>query len=220
MPIQRRALLVALVLLSPVVAHAEKLYPVDEARTRPDFLAFRERLKATVARRDSAALLQVIDPEIRVSFGVENGLQAFKKQWRPTDASSPLWRELGAVLSLGGAFDDQGAFWAPYVYSRWPEALDAFERAAVIREGVTVRSRPSSEAPILARLSYDIVKLGRGEPLVEAHPNGPRTWRAIVTPRGQPGYVQSHLLRGPVNYRARFIKKGGQWRMELLVAGD
>jgi hypothetical protein len=175
---------------------------------------------ATVARRDGAALLRLIAPDIRVSFGVENGLERFKEQWRPMDPGSPLWRELGAVLSLGGTFDDQGAFWAPYVYSRWPEALDAFEHAAVIRDGVTVRSRPSSDAPILARLSYDIVKLGRGEPVVEAHSNGPRTWRAIVTPRGRTGYVQSHLLRSPVAYRARFVKKGGQWRMDLLVAGD
>lgn len=43
---------------------------------------------------------------------------------------------------------------------------------------------------------------------------------AIVTPRGKAAFVQSLFLRSPVDYRARFVKSGGEWRMDLLVAGD
>jgi len=46
------------------------------------------------------------------------------------------------------------------------------------------------------------------------------TWRAVVTPRGQKGYVQSLFLYSPVGYRARSTGSGRQWRMDLLVAGD
>lgn len=173
------AAVLALAFPLPGTAIARKLYPVDEAGTRLDFLAFRTRLIEAVRRRDSAFLLKVVDPRIRVSFGDENGIEAFKKQWKPEETSSPLWQDLGDLLSLGGTFGNQGqeadGFWAPYTFSRWPETFDAFEYVAVTREGVTARSRPSSDAPILAWLSYDIVKVGKRDLLVEPHPEGART---------------------------------------------
>jgi hypothetical protein len=216
------ALIVALAICLQGASHARKLYHVDEAPSRPLFHAFRERLIEAIRARDSAYLLSVIDPKIRVGFGDEIGIATFKQQGRPEDPKSPLWIELESLLTLGGTFDYGGVagFWAPCVYTRWPEDVDAFTHVAVIRRDVTVRARPASDAPILARLSYDIVQVGTGDPIVEPHPEGPRTWRAIVTPQGKKGYVQALFLRSPIDYRARFIGSGRQWRMDLLVAGD
>jgi hypothetical protein len=218
-----RVLVAILLALSIHVAvHARKLDPVDEARAQPSFLAFRNRLAEAVRERDAAFLLGAVDPQIRVSFGDENGIAAFKKQWQPEDPRSPIWRELGEILALGGTFGYQGApgFWAPYVYSRWPEDLDAFQHLAVLRGDVTVRSRPSSSAPIIDRLSYDIVKRGDGDPGVERRPDGPRAWQPVITPRGRKGYVQALFLRSPGDYRAHFRQAGDQWRLDMLVAGD
>ena len=45
-----------------------RLLPVDEAPSKPDLLAFRVRLQAAVIRRNIEAVIEEIDPGIRLGF--------------------------------------------------------------------------------------------------------------------------------------------------------
>src|SRR5215208_1023392 len=59
-----------------------KLLPADEAARDPGLFSFHAQLQAAVARRDSDALLAMVDPRIRTSFGDSGGIEAFRSQWK------------------------------------------------------------------------------------------------------------------------------------------
>ena len=188
--------------------------PVDEASTRPDFLEFRNRLQAVVAKRDKAALLAVLDPTIRASFGSDHGIPAFTEMWNLNDPKTELWKELGTVLALGGSFDEPTSFTAPYVFSRWPDRIDSFEHVAVTASNVRIRTEPRADAPILATVSYDILELD-----YSANPADSEEWTAIKFD-GRTAYISKQYARSPIDYRARFTYSGGRWRMVFFLAGD
>jgi hypothetical protein len=108
------------------------LRPVDEAPQNPDFLAFRTRLKEIVSKHDTKALLEVLHPDIRASFGSDHGIPAFVAMWTLNEASSELWKELGTVLEPWRTFSGPSMFTAPYTFSNWPNDVDSFEFMAII----------------------------------------------------------------------------------------
>ena len=137
-----------IVSLSIVAGAGPQQLPVDEASRRPDFFSFRAQLQRAIARHDTTALLAVVHPEIRNSFGDNNGIDEFRMMWRIAEPDSGIWDTLGTVLALGGSFQDEQTFAAPYVFSRWPGQFDAFEHVAVIGSDVRVRAEPKADAPI------------------------------------------------------------------------
>lgn len=201
---------------SAVQAQVGKLLPGDEAAQDPELFAFRARLQAAVARHDVAAVLEVVDSNIKNTFGGDDGLAAFRRLWK-LDAGddSRLWDELGLVLALGGSFQhNKDTFVAPYVFSRWPEGIDPFQHVAVLGTRVRVRAEPKSSSPVLTALSFDIVRLADG-----AAP-GQGEWTAIKLRDGRTGYISSRYIRSSVAHRAFLTRKDGQWRLSLFVAGD
>ncbi len=195
------------------------LLPVDEAARRPEFFTVRAQLQRAVARRDWPAVLAVVHPKIRTSFGPDNGLAAFREQWKAERADSDLWETLGTVLALGGSFDQAGNFMAPYVYSRWPDKLDGFEHVAVIGGRVRVRAAPRADADVLASLSYAILRRQPGADRQIA-PEMADHWTAVALAGGRTGFIASQYVRSPVDYRAIFAEEGGRWRLMAFVAGD
>ncbi len=197
-----------------------KLLPSDEATRDPELFAFRARLQAAVARHDTAAVLAMVDPNIKNSFGGDDGAAAFQRGWKLQEGDkSPLWEELGLVLALGGSFQNKDTFVAPYVYSRWPEALDAFEHVAVLGTDVRVRAEPRLQSPVLASLSFDIVRLsnsGRSR----LTPEQAREWTAVELKGGRTGYISSRYVRSSIARRAFLMRKAGGWRLAVFVAGD
>lgn len=193
-------------------AGAAELAPVDEAVRNPALFTFRAQFQAALARRDAGTVLAAIDPNIKAGFGGEDGIENFKKQWEFPGAESRLWGELGMALALGGSFFDENTFIFPYVHSRWPDAIDAFQYTAVVGSEVRVRAKPSPEAPVLANLSFEIVRLGE--------PGAQEGWTAVKLQDGRQGYVSSRYLRSSVGYRGYFTNKNGSWRLSLFVAGD
>src|SRR5215469_11392998 len=140
-------------------SQSRKLLPVDEAAKDPSFKAFRDALIDAVKRKDTQFVLEVVAPDILSDFGGGNGIQNFKTKWRLGNAAeSKLWAELETILSMGGSFrveDGKKSFWAPYVYSAWPDDLDCGEDAqcyAVTGDHVNVRREPNSAAPIVRSL--------------------------------------------------------------------
>ena len=158
-------------------------------------------------------------PEIRNSFGDDNGVPAFRTRWRLQDPGSELWPELVAVLALGGTFENDSTFVAPYVFSRFPDSLDAFEHVAVIGENVRVRTEPALTARVLVRVSFEVVRRARKPPRAPT-PSEAALWEPIELADGRVGYVAREFLRSPVGYRAAFVRRGGRWLMTLFVAGD
>ena len=188
------------------------LTPVDEAAMQPDFFSFRAQLATAVARRDAAAVLAAVDEQVRTGFGGDDGRAAFERQWLPDRPDSRLWEALGAVLALGGSFTGAQQFSAPYVYSRWPEDLDAFEHVAVIASDVRLRAAPRADATVIGRASFLVLEL-----VGPARADG---WFPVRTPDGRSGYVAHPLARSPLDYRAIFERRDGRWQLVAFVSGD
>ena len=192
------------------VAKGPKLMPVDEASKDPSLVAFRDELLAAVRKRDADAVVALADPKIRTSFGGGGGAAGLKRNL----GQPGVWEDFERLLTQGGAFQGE-SFWAPYVYSSWPDAHDAFTSLAITSENVPLRESADANAPVVATLSYDIVQragdVGRD----------PGAWQNVKTSDGRTGWVESRFVRSPVGYRAGFLKnKEGKWRMNALVAGD
>ena len=188
-------------------AAPHRLCPKDDGPGHAEFDAFRRELATAVQEKNEAKLLKLIDPKIRTSFGDDGGIDEFRRTWRTSSPDSALWNVLARLLGLGGTLRD-GMFWAPYVYSAWPDSIDAFENVAAIRAGVPIRKEPSPDAPIVETVDWSILQLMPGTQL-----NQP--WLHVKT-----GYVRAEDVYSPIGYRAGFSRRSGRWLMEALVAGD
>lgn len=184
-------------------AAPRRLCPVDEASRDESFATFRRELAAAVEQNNEARLLTLVDPAVRTSFGGDGGHAAFKSHWK--DA------QLDKILRLGGTFrgrGDEASFWAPYVYSAWPEGVDAFQHVAAIRAGVPIRRNPSADAETVATVDWAILEVRPSE-------SQSREWVRV-----KEGWVHADDVHSPVGYRAGFSKRSGRWLLDALVAGD
>ena len=210
-----RSVAVTLVLLTAATLAAAplQLLPVDEAYKRPDFFSFRAQLQRAIAMRDTTALLAAVDPNIKNSFGGNDGLDEFKTMWKIGQPDSGIWEELGTVLSMGGSFFDEHTFVAPYVFSKWPESVDSFEHIAIVGANVRVRSEPKPDAPPIDAVSFVILPVASDARVTD------EAWRAVKI-ESRVGFVSSRFARSPIDYRAIFSGQSGQWRLVTFVAGD
>jgi len=221
--IMRLLTAVALTLALTLTAHAadkhRQLKPVDQGEIDASFATFRNELKAIVARKDAVALLKVLAPDIRNSFGDNQGIAGFKAMWNPTDAKSQLWPVFDLVVGLGGVFKKKTTFVTPYVFANFPDDLDAFENVVVTADKAVLRTAPRSDAPVLRALDHDILALA-GSITKSQHEAGPADWLEIADASGKRGFVLQRDVRNPIDFRAYFEKRKGKWRMTILVAGD
>lgn len=200
------------------IAAAQRLCPVDEGTHDASFEAFRKELTEAVQQKNDARLLALLDPNIRTSFGNGGGAAAFAKRWKTSSPQSEVWAILRKILSLGGTFrgaDNDASFWAPYVYSAWPEAIDAFQHVAAVRAHVEIRKSPGKDSDAMAVVDWAILELLPG---TDTPKSG--EWLHVKTPDGHEGWVHADDVHSPVGYRAGFSKRSGRWMMEALVAGD
>jgi hypothetical protein len=197
-----------------------KLRPVDESSKDPSFAAYRGRLAAAVERKDADALLALVDPKIRTSFGEGGGTGDLRKTWNlDQGAASPLWNELATMLSMGGSFSEVAGrkrFCMPYVYSVWPEEHDAFMSFAVIGENVPLVDKDGKP---IALLAHDVVTY-MPEPSQSPEEFQTAKQRRVKTADGREGYISTQNLRSPIDWRACFAQTAGDWKMDLLVKGD
>ena len=218
-------------------AQEQYLMPVDEGQSNPSLAAFRTKLIAAVKRKDAKYVLSVLDPKVKIDFGGGAGIVAFKKEWENLGPESRFWAQFLPVISNGGAFSDETEakepmFWAPYVFGSFPSELDAFEHAAIIGKDVHLRAKPSLKGDIVAKLSFNIVKIDPDEldvpdegmsPAEMAYTGRnpePFFWVKVTTLGGKTGYVKDEYVRRPVDYRAGFEKKRGVWKLVAFIAGD
>lgn len=204
----------------PVLDGLATLQPVDEAASDPDFARFRAELLQAVERRDTASLLAVVAPDIRSTFGDDNGRGAFRRRWeldRP--GQSEVWGVLERVLRAGGRFraaEGTTLFMAPYVYAAWPAGFDGFEHVATTSDDAVVRARPDSSATAIGILPYRIVRIG----WPRSNESAGESWTEIELPDGRRAWIAAADVYSPVGYRAIFQLRDGAWIMSVLIAGD
>lgn len=192
----------------------ERPFPsIDEASQDPTFLEFRARLVDIVSRRDLTSLVAVTSPTIMYSFSEGPGIAGFRRHYGLDDEKSELWAELGRVLSLGGSFQGPGMFVAPYVYSRWPEDVDAIDYVALTGHETPIYAEPRADAAIVRRLEPSIV-------LTQPDAKAPDGWHRVLLLDGRGGYVARGDSRFSIDMRAFFAHMPSGWMMVILVAGD
>ncbi|MEQ9673450.1 MAG: hypothetical protein RLO10_03215, partial [Roseovarius indicus] len=132
-----------LLMALPVTLSAQELTlpPVDEAEEDESFLAYRDRLIAAVVARDIEAIVAMSAEDIRLSFGGASGHAALREYLTVDPKTFPEgqrheapalrqrnWADLETVLRMGGVFDSDGRFVAPYTWSfQTPDDMDPFE---------------------------------------------------------------------------------------------
>lgn len=219
-------LLPLLVLTAFISASAQERFvkPVDEGKTNASFNAFRSKLIEAVKKRDKNFVISILDRNITNSFGGIGGINEFKEMWKINNPKTALWDELLTVLINGGAFykeaESKGIFCAPYSFMAFPEDLDSFEYLVIFGNNVNLREKPNTSAKVVAQLSYNIVKVDYQNSVLDKNKEDDYSWLNVETLGGKKGYVSADFVRSPIDYRACFERKGGQWKMTVFVAGD
>lgn len=211
--------------INAVAQKERQVLPVDEGKKDASFSAFREKLIAAVKRRDVVFLLETLDRDVQGSFGGDSGIADFKRLWKLDKPNSGLWSELLTVLTNGGTFmKDAGAknkqFCAPYSFSTFPPDLDAFEYQMIFANNVNLRARPDTKAAATDRLSYHVVRVDYENSVKVPNREGEYSWLKIETLSGKKGFVSAEFVRSPIDYRGRFEKINGKWKMTVFLAGD
>lgn len=198
----------------------------DDAPKDQSLLVFRNKLQKSIEAHDVKALLDVLDPAIRNGFDAQEGIEDFKTRWKLTNKpeDSPVWRELGEVLRLGGKVNktkDETFFIAPYSYYALPEKFDPIEFGLVVGDGVRVRAKADETSDIVAKVGRIIVRLYPEEKPIESKVgNEIFPWRKVGLPDGTIGYIWGKYVRSPNDYRAGFSNASGRWKMIYFLAGD
>lgn len=211
---------VAAVALDPGPASAQglRLEPVDQASRDPSFVEYRDALLLAVRARDTGAVVELASHDIMLSFGGEAGRESLLGNLEGVDnwQGEAYWNELQRVLELGGVFLEDGAFCSPYLacldLPGCPDC-DPFETVFVTGQGVAARAEPDSGARIVARLSYDVLRM-------DAEAYSGHDWYPVHLPSGGRAFVSEADARMAVDYRARFEKVDGVWHMTVFIAGD
>jgi hypothetical protein len=171
--------------------------------------------------QDVEGLLRIVDPKIQFNFD-EGGVEAFKREWgldksrsgrNPSfdDDAPTLWQELRAVLRLGGRWEDDGVFVAPYVCT---DFSDEPEIAAVMGANVRVRAEAAAGSPIIATVTYGTVRFIDYDYFVQ------RPWTRVTLNDGRTGYINGQYLRASSDFCAYFARHDGKWRMTIFVQPD
>lgn len=184
---------------------------VDDGAEDPSFVAFRDTLRAIIARRDTGALLRLVAPGARLSFGdTPGGPEGLRAMWLSGDPpqGEPVWEALGHALD-GGSAEEDGAVTVPFVGGLWPSDEDPFAHVAVLNSYVPAYDQPGGD--LVAHLSQLIV------PILAPPLDG---WQQVRLPNGQAAYVEAAETYSPVGYRAVFWDDGDGWRLRSFLAGD
>ncbi|MFY9212652.1 MAG: hypothetical protein WAO69_16170 [Aestuariivita sp.] len=212
---------------TPLSAEVLRVAPFDQAQQQPGFVAYRDAFLKAVLARDIPAMLDFVSPDVELSFGGDAGHEAFVRFLTvPSELLSPeyrdqagemraeYWGALETVLRGGGAFQDDGTFYAPYTAAvDLPEQFTPYDTFFVIGTDVPLRARPNGLSKIVARMDHEVL-------LAVYQENEPKRFRKVERGNGQEGFVRRDQLRSVVDYRALFTRESGTWQMFLFLAGD
>ena len=241
--------LTAGLVLASAPAGAQKLRPFDLAAKDPSFLKYRTALIAALRRGDIDAVVAAAAPGIVLDYGGGKGRAQFRKNLVGDKATygagfkahaKEYRRDLWRMLRLGGGFlrDKQGRYFAAPYTEAWSHAMaqakrqgrkvkdpiagwDAYEIAFIVGAKVPVREYPNRYSKVIARLTYNIVQLGKPAIRRKLPNNRSRhLWQSVKLGKGRLGWIRPATYYQSVGYRAEFRKIGGRWQMVRFIAGD
>lgn len=167
-------------------------------------------------RRDLDALIALSAPDIKMSFGGDEGPEGMRNILGGpygAEAWAALVRVLDAGFAQGGGDSDGNELViAPYWFpADVPETFDPFETFFVDGEDVLLRAAPSRAGQPIGAASHEFVR-ATGAPEGDYLP--------VTRANGQSGYLAREFLFAVVDYRAGFQRIDGAWKMVFFIAGD
>lgn len=204
-----------------------KLFPPDSEIADESLTLFIDSLKSAIQHRDTNFIYTHIDSNIHLSFGGSFGIEDFKDSWNISDSNSLFWSQMQRIMDLGGTLENT-IYISPYVFSTWP-SVDAYYHAAIIDSNINLLESAQTDAEIISKLSYDIVKIDDlrslpeyGTPIEEReNPFGGKDWYYVETLDNiYSGFVYWEHLRSPIDYRIFVGKVDNIWKIKTLIAGD
>jgi len=213
----------------PAQPKAGQFAPRNDCAEMPGAAGFLRELNEAIAARDADALIALAADDIKLDFGGGSGTAEFRRLLGETDGA--LWAELAELADLGCATNSQGGITLPWFFEQQLPVADPFSSFIVAGQNVPVYEAPGSDAPTIARLSWDVVELAQGGPEVEGYRHvrlGPALAQGGELPTGGElpreeeltGYVAEDALRSMVDYRLIAASRNGRWRIISLVSGD
>jgi hypothetical protein len=195
--------------------------PFDDAKRDAALVQVRAAMLRAAKARDAKALLAHTTPGIKLDFGGGKGQAELAKR---LVRDKHLWDELVWVLENGGKMIDKASFAAPYAFEVDIGDLDPFTAGIVVDAQVPARSAPGADAALVATLGHEVVEVMKWQSGGEGREKVPfyrRTgWLEIRTHDKKKAFVEARHVRSAVDYRARFVKKGGAWKMDVFIDGD
>lgn len=214
--------LVAVLAAMPVAAAAPapvvsgRFAPHDECREQPGAEAFLADLGQAVARRDAAALVALVEPEVELDFGGGMGRDELQQRLEG-ERGEELWGALAALPPLGCAVQG-GELVLPWFFAQDLGSDDAYDLLLVTGADLPLRAEPRDGAAEIARLSWTLV-----EPL--GGYDAEAKFQKVRLQDGQAGselagFVETASLRSPIDYRLVAARDGDGWRITAFIAGD
>lgn len=214
------ALIAAMVSLAPTAHAAEGDRPVvDEGMDNAAFADARAAIIAALRLGDMEAVAAYADEDILLDFGGGAGRDAFRSRLETGEENGLTGEEYRAALEealmFGGRFTGADMFVAPFTFTEpLPDDLDAFDASFVLGGDVPVRAAPSETAKIVGTVSFELVHY-------DETAKGNDAFMPVRSDDGRvSGFVAIEHLKSPLDHRATFEKKDGNWIMTAFVAGD
>ncbi|HEY7611078.1 MAG TPA: hypothetical protein VIF14_17760 [Alphaproteobacteria bacterium] len=208
-------------LLAAGGAAARPVMPLDQARHDKALAIMRDRLAEAVARKDLAVIASYIAADAKVGAGT--GMPALEA-WLRRDPA--LWEELERALALGGRMMRPGHFEAPYTQFVRERGVPPEELGVIIGRNIAVHEAPTQTAQVIARYTHETAVVKRwwvadaNARLAKADTAPPEPWVEIQLPSKRRGYVQKRWVRWVGALRMSFAKRGGQWWVVRVEAGN
>jgi hypothetical protein len=212
------------------LGQADKMRPRNEVITDPSLVKFMAKLNHIIDTKNTKALLTVMDTDVKVSFDEALGRQSFVKMWKPDSPKSEVWKLLRTIIKMGGVWrypKDSSVFIFPYATTANGDSTDPDEIMVITDTNVNLREKPSRNAKIITRLSYNMVKEAQ-DPLNNSNAEiahlqflGRNEWNYIATLDGKyTGYVYYKYIWSVIDYRLYLQKEKGKWSITIFLDGD
>lgn len=187
----------------------------------PEAQAFLGRLNTAIKNKDVAFISDLVDEDIKFSFGDEGGKAAFLNQWefKHNAEGTEFWPTIRTMLDLGG-----------YVQRNDAGAVSAIVFPCTFHE-LPADNWLVMENPTLSAFDYNVAI--KPTPLTDAEGNTQRMLErgevvalsknlegTIRTYDGLEGQADAAALRSPVDYRMFLTPSDGAWKLTLFIAGD